>query len=1122
MPVNLSNVRRCLQAFDFKSLFIEELGWDRHQVTINVDVDGQSFALRAVAEKRGLQVFECPAPNSRGVPNYSARGKIERQVTKAAYEHIIIYTDAEQTIQTWQWVKREPGRPLARREHHYYNGQPGDALIQKIRHLAVDLAEEDGITLPAVAGRVRRAFDVDRVTKRFYDHFKTEHAAFLKFVKNIPAESDREWYASLMLNRLMFVYFIQKKGYLDGDSNYLRGRLAQVRERKGKGKFLPFYRFFLLRLFHEGLGRPPAHREKDFEELLGKIPYLNGGLFDVHDLEKTHTGIDIPDEAFERLFNFFDQYQWHLDERPLRADNEINPDVLGYIFEKYINQKQMGAYYTKEDITGYIARNTIIPFLFDATEKKCPAAFKPGGALWKLLADDPDRYIYEPVRRGVVDEKGKIIPESALPDFVQKGMADPKKRMFDRRYNLGEADLADTCGTKLTLPTETWREYAARRRRCLELREKLKAGHIHSINDLITYNLDICQFAEDAIENSEEPEVLRAFWQAIERVSVLDPTCGSGAFLFAALNILEPLYDACLDRMQAFLDDLARSAGHGGPSAERDRDVKRSAGEKHRPEKLADFRKTLEQVSKHPNRRYYILKSIVVNNLYGVDIMEEAVEICKLRLFLKLVAQVDDPRQIEPLPDIDFNIRPGNTLVGYASLDQIQTMEDGTLSLFPEQIKRIEEDAELVDRAFKKFHEMQTEHDMDAAQFAAAKIELRKRLNKLRTEIDHLLAKDYGVDVDKPKLLEKWRSSHLPFHWFAEFYGIMCGGGFDVIIGNPPYLESREIDYELRGFACLESAAIHAMCVERGTRLLHRRGCMSMIVPLALPSTQRMKVLQDILEKDRMAWYANFAWRPGKLFDTVNRALTIFVVMPPVGEEHTYSTGYQKWTSEDREDIFGRVRYVEVPRDRPAFWIPKLGSEVEWSILKKCMGVRTVISNFTGRTDYRVYYRTDGGLYWKVFTNFAPKFKLNGRLGHSSRETWFTVAKQKHVESIIAALSSDVFWWWYTVTSNLRHLNPYDVQNFPLPEAILSDSDIYRLGRDYLKDIDRESTMLVREQKQTGRTETQSFKIQESKPLIDEIDSVLAKHYGFTDEELDFIVNYDIKYRMGQEDADEG
>ncbi len=76
----------------------------------------------------------------------------------------------------------------------------------------------------------------------------------------------------------------------------------------------------------------------------------------------------------------------------------------------------------------------------------------------------------------------------------------------------------------------------------------------------------------------------------------------------------------------------------------------------------------MKRVEDHPNHRYFILKSIIVNNLYGVDIMEEAVEICKLRLFLKLVAQIERVEHIEPLPDIDFNIRAGNTLVGFVSL----------------------------------------------------------------------------------------------------------------------------------------------------------------------------------------------------------------------------------------------------------------------------------------------------------------------------------------------------------------------------------------------------------------------------------------------------------------------
>ena len=79
----------------------------------------------------------------------------------------------------------------------------------------------------------------------------------------------------------------------------------------------------------------------------------------------------------------------------------------------------------------------------------------------------------------------------------------------------------------------------------------------------------------------------------------------------------------------------------------------------------------------------------------------------------------------------------------------------------------------------------------------------------------------------------------------------------------------------------------------------------------------------------------------------------------------------------------------------------------------------------------------------------------------------------------------------------------------------MQDTELISLRERYIEDLKVNSIMLVRNQKQTGRTETQSFKVQKSKPIIDQIDHVLAKHYGFTDEELNFIINYDIKYRMG-------
>ncbi|MHB9044307.1 MAG: DNA methyltransferase [Pirellulales bacterium] len=606
MTLSTARVRKYLKDFDFEPLFIEELGWDRHAANLELTINGQQYPLRGFAEKRGVQVFECRAETPAAMPDFKTQRKIETQLRRAAREHLVIYTDATKTKQVW--------RPVDWRGHEFYPGhQSGDSLIEKLQAIQIPLDEEEALDLLGAVHKLRDAFDRDRITKRFYDYFQKEHKAFLEFIEGILDQGEREWYASLMLNRLMFVYFIQKKGFLDRDTDYLRNRLKTVQSHKGKGKFQTFYRYFLLMLFRQGFSTQPEQREldSDLKNLLGDVPYLNGGLFDVHELEQHNPKIDIPDEAFERIFDFFDQYEWTLDTRPLRNDREINPDVLGYIFEKYINQKQMGAYYTKEDITGYIGRNAIIPYLFDEARKKCAVAFQPGSTVWRLLQDSPDRYIYAAVRKGVIDDRGEIIP---IPAEIEKGIE-----------NVAERDGWNRpAGAEYSLPTETWREYVARRQRCLEVRQRLTNGGISQINDLITYNLDIRRFAEDAILSSEGPELLRAFYQAITGIAALDPTCGSGAFLFAALNILEPLYEACLDRMQTFLADLERS------------------GNRTSPDKFKDFRAVLKDVAGHPNSTYFILKSIIVRNLYGVDIMEEAVEICKLRLFLKLVSHVDN------------------------------------------------------------------------------------------------------------------------------------------------------------------------------------------------------------------------------------------------------------------------------------------------------------------------------------------------------------------------------------------------------------------------------------------------------------------------------------------------
>ena len=900
MTLNRDRVKQHLKNFDLQTLFIEELGWDHGGS--DIAVADETYALEAIAHKRGMVAYQYVADSAGALPDYPTRQKIERDVGKTVREHLIIYADAD--AQYWHWVKREPGRPDRSRQHIYRLGQAGESLIQKLEQIVVALEEEEDLTLVDVTSRVRAAFDVEKVTKRFYDRFKKEHSAFLTFIEGIENTTDREWYASLMLNRMMFIYFIQKRGFLDGNPDYLRDRLERVRQQQGEGNFLGFYRLFLLRLFHEGLGQPEADRAPELAALLGKVPYLNGGLFEVHDLERDNPKIHIPDEAFERIFAFFDAYQWHLDDRPLRNDNEINPDVLGYIFEKYINQKQMGAYYTKEDITGYISRNTIIPFLFDRAKKACAIAFAPEGWVWRLLSDDPDRYFHEAVRHGItydMDNKVELAEKRDLPNEIAAGLDDVAKR--DGWNQAAPPEYA--------LPTETWREHIARRQRYEDIHAKLAAGEIASINDLITYNLDIERFAQDVIAGSEGPELIRAFWKAINAVSVLDPTCGSGAFLFAALDILEPLYVACLEAMHRFLDDLERSH------------------RKHRPERLRDFRQVLQRVDEHASERYFILKSIIIDNLYGVDIMEEAVEICKLRLFLKLVAQLATYEQIEPLPDIDFNIRAGNTLVGFTSLAQVKE------ALSSDLIKRlslpqIEERAEIADRAFRQFRTMQTQHGLDASAFASAKSELRKRLTDLRDELDEYLAGEYGIKPDDGTAYQRWRDRHQPFHWFVEFYGIMHKGGFDVIIGNPPYVSSRKVRkfYAVKNSVCDKCPDIYAWVLERSQALLRMRGRTGMIVPLSLGFSSAFDSCRRLLFSGYSDnWFSSFGRIPSALFSfNVRVRNTIHLALKSKGPTSTLTTRLHRWFRAARPTLFQELEYVPFQPEVWKYRIPKLNS----------------------------------------------------------------------------------------------------------------------------------------------------------------------------------------------------
>ncbi len=1090
-----------LKDADFRTLFIEEMGWNKFSASIadvpTMYVEERAFNLKTIAHRNGFQVLVCNVPE---LPSNSVCKKLDTKLRKAANDYICIFVIPGTEHHQWVApVKTNEKRDIVIIE--YAEAERAEFLYEKIAGLSFDLDETT--TIVDVKERVQGAFAInsESITKDFYLGFNKEHKAFADFITGIDDQletkdnKNKQWYTSVMLNRLMFCYFIQKKGFLDGDENYLRNKLHWVQEKKGKNQFFKsFYRGFLVQLFRGGLNSPK--HDHSFEDIYGRIPYLNGGMFDIHQIERDYANIDIKDEAFVSLFEFFDKWRWHLDTRVTASGRDINPDVLGYIFEQYINDRaQMGAYYTKEDITEYIGRNTIIPYLFEATEKQYPDAFAPHAPFWSYIRNNGQDFIYDAVKKGV---------HESIPEDITRGLDNDAPDLLERRKSWNNPTPSN-----LGLPTEIWRETIARFQRYQEIVDKLQGGGFASFNDFITYNLNTPRIAYDFLNATDDRKFIEVFYGELLKVTILDPTCGSGAFLFAALNLLEPLYEVCISRMEEF-------------NAQDSNAFK---------DQLAEIKNKYRS-----NIQYFIYKSIILRNLYGVDIMAEAVEIAKLRLFLKMVAVVEvdkraDNMGLDPLPDVDFNIRCGNTLVGYATEQQLYHDLDNA-SDFLQQIanqelkEKLQAQLQDVADTYEVFRIEQLSLESDIKMLKDAKTSLNNELTKLNKLLnEHLYASTAQIDFNV------WLDSHQPFHWLAEFYQIMHGNhGFDVIIGNPPYVVYTDTGCGYRigdSYKTRDCCNLYAFCIERSQVLLKDGGAFGMIVPNSSISANKMSPLQKIITENKNSWISNYSWRPSKLFEGADMLLAIIINLPSPYPA-TYSTVYHKWYNEYRPYLFKNIRYTDVDDIKIDGSIPKIPSAFAKTIIeimKDVSGGVVLPSSFTSITRHVLYYFR-AVQYWFKVLDREPIYDEDGvhKVTGEMKPVYARTEEDKNC--IIAILSSSLFFVNYIIWSscqvvNSRDFNFYiDLQRMP---ASLKN-ELSSLGVRLQSDYQKNSHIKERNYSKKGRTFTmqkQHFFIKYSKSIIDQIDALLAKYYRFTSSQLDFVINYDIKYRMGDELSEE-
>jgi hypothetical protein len=843
---------------------------------------------------------------------------------------------------------------------------------------------DDGTNLQINA---EKAFDAsDRITKNFFDKFKKIHDKLQKAITGIESDKDRTWYASVMMNRIMFIYFLQKHYVIQNNTDFLLDKFDEI-EKTDKD----YYKDFLLPLFFYGFAKRDNNIFKErFVTEYGPVKYLNGGLFYAHHIEKKYTpenvevapygeraiqtNIGIDSKLIKEILKFLDGYTWYLDSRPMKEDTDINPDVLGFIFERYINQKELGAYYTKEDITEYISKNTIIPFVLDKMRRN------------GFDAPDPS---------AMITNNENIIGE--IGNYVEK------------------------------------------------------------------------------IDSYEEVKFL--YKDVLLEISILDPSVGSGAFLFSALNVLLPIYQKAVFKLREF--------------AKIETDVW--------------LLEIMETLSKHAEE-YFLTKQIILNNLYGVDIVEEATEICKLRLFLQLASHLPDITSIEPLPDIDFNIYAGNSLVGGLNWEDLEA--NYTMDLFTSANRDfIKADINDLANLKTRYRVIQQKDDNEE--------ELSLLKNNIAV-LEHRINTDIKIGIKDP------------FHWFIDFNDIIEKGGFDVVIGNPPYVTFDEKKaYKLANYTTLKCGDLYAFFIERSNKIINAFSNIGMIIPISIVGTEGYSSLREnIAQNEKISWFANFAMRPGKLFDKVDKRLTIWIGVKG-GDFKTpivYTTKYQRWWSDKREFLFNDLKYIDNKiRFKGIASIPKISFEQEVSILFK-LSKHQPIENYFTTTGHKLFH-TRKLMNFVQFLDIAPySIKENGDTSYSSELKEIHFENDLYRDVALGIYNSNLFYWYYIAFSDCRNVNKREVANFPFDFSLVDDNHltlIAQKSKELMSELHLNSNLETRVYKKIGTLKVLTFSPRLSKGKMDDLDRLIGEIYGLTSEEVDFIVNYDIEFRLGVETEDE-
>lgn len=506
-------------------------------------------------------------------------------------------------------------------------------------------------------------FGIEKVTKEFFEKYRE---LFLKLKESLDELVKRDKdiktdfeakkvetidFAKKLLGQIVFLYFLQKKGWFgvkrgqpwgSGSKQFLRELFE-----KRHGDYKNFFNEILEPLFYEALR---LERPGDYYSRFDcRIPFLNGGLFDpINDYDWVDTDILLPNELFSNtektkqgdtgigILDVFDRYNFTVKEdEPLEKEVAIDPEMLGKVFENLLevkDRKSKGTYYTPREIVHYMCQQSLINYLDTAVNA----------------------------------EKKPIVPEK------------PKQ---DKFFGESEPQQMSLCG--VVIPREDITSLILHGQSALEHDRTVEAKG----KETKTYSYRMPQSIR---ENAA------AMDKALESIRICDPAVGSGAFLVGMMH------------------------------------------------EIVNARQVLSTyLNGYKSRTPYGFKRDAIQNcLYGVDIDPGAVEIAKLRLWLSLVVDEEDIKRIKPLPNLDYKIVCGNSLLGVQ-----RTLEN-----------------------WREFAELERLKPLYFNETNTGKKQSYKNL------IDQTIA--------------KLTNGHTDFDFEIHFSEVFHEkGGFDVVIANPPYVK---------------------------------------------------------------------------------------------------------------------------------------------------------------------------------------------------------------------------------------------------------------------------------------------------------------------------------------------